>query len=159
MMPRRAIDRFLIRTFTLNALKYAYGLPLLLALTLAAPTPLGEKTYRAIIGMVLLLPIPVWGLACEALLAEALQRGWRLRLDDFEATPELWTGLESGKGDPMNSTVTVDVRPAAATADPGSAPIWRTFDIRSLLNPPAPGQDKLDQWLAWLAEQNLQLRP
>lgn len=54
-------------TFAINALKYAYGLPLLLALTLAAPTPLSEKIYRAIMGMVLLLPIPVWGLACEAL--------------------------------------------------------------------------------------------
>lgn len=54
-------------TFAINALKYAYGLPLLLALTLAAPTPLSEKTYRAIMGIVLLLPIPVWGLAGEAL--------------------------------------------------------------------------------------------
>lgn len=53
--------------FVINALKYAYGLPLLLALTLAAPTPISEKFYRAIMGIILLLPIPVWGLACEAL--------------------------------------------------------------------------------------------
>lgn len=53
--------------FAINALKYAYGWPLLLALTLAAPTPLGEKIYRAVMGGLLLLPVPVWGVACEAL--------------------------------------------------------------------------------------------
>lgn len=54
-------------TFAINALKYTYGWPLLLALTLAAPTAVGEKLYRAVMGGLLLLPIPVWGLACEAL--------------------------------------------------------------------------------------------
>lgn len=53
--------------FTINALKYAYGLPLLLALTLAAPVPAGEKLFRGVIGGLLLIPVPVWGLACEAL--------------------------------------------------------------------------------------------
>lgn len=53
--------------FTINALKYAYGLPLLLALTLATPTAWGEKAYRAVIGGLLLLPVPVWGIACDAL--------------------------------------------------------------------------------------------
>jgi hypothetical protein len=53
--------------FMINALKYAYGLPLLLALTLAAPTLIGEKLYRALMGSVLLLPVPVWGIVCEAL--------------------------------------------------------------------------------------------
>ncbi|MCB1824370.1 MAG: hypothetical protein KDJ54_07265 [Candidatus Competibacteraceae bacterium] len=53
--------------FTINALKYAYGLPMLLALTLAAPTAWGEKLYRTVMGGLLLLPIPLWGVACEAL--------------------------------------------------------------------------------------------
>ena len=53
--------------FAINALKYAYGWPLLLALTLAAPTAMGEKLYRAVMGGLLLLPVPVWGIACEAL--------------------------------------------------------------------------------------------
>lgn len=53
--------------FAINALKYTYGWPLLLALTLAAPTMLSEKLYRAVIGGLLLLPVPVWGIACEAL--------------------------------------------------------------------------------------------
>ncbi len=53
--------------FAINALKYTYGWPLLLALTLAAPTMLSEKLYRAVMGGLLLLPVPVWGIACEAL--------------------------------------------------------------------------------------------
>jgi hypothetical protein len=53
--------------FAINVLKYTYGLPLLLALTLAAPTAVGDKAYRVFMGGVLLLPVPVWGLACEAL--------------------------------------------------------------------------------------------
>ena len=53
--------------FTINALKYAYGWPMLLALTLAAPTAWGDKLYRAAMGSLLLLPVPVWGVACEAL--------------------------------------------------------------------------------------------
>jgi len=59
--------------FTINALKYAYGLPLLLALTLAAPTEIGEKLYRGVMGGLLLIPVPVWGIACEALKALVFQ--------------------------------------------------------------------------------------
>jgi hypothetical protein len=53
--------------FTINALKYFYGLPLLLALTLAAPATVSVKVNRAAIGAVLLLPVPIWGIAFEAL--------------------------------------------------------------------------------------------
>jgi hypothetical protein len=53
--------------FTINALKYTYGWPLLLALTLAAPTQRGEQLYRGVVGGLLLLPAPVWGIASEAL--------------------------------------------------------------------------------------------
>jgi len=53
--------------FAINALKYTYGWPLLLALTLAAPTGWREQLYRAVMGGLLLLPVPVWGVACEAL--------------------------------------------------------------------------------------------
>ncbi|MFZ1642378.1 MAG: exosortase H-associated membrane protein [Candidatus Contendobacter sp.] len=59
--------------FAINALKYTYGLPLLLALTLAAPTMVGEKLYRTVMGGLLLLLIPVWGIACEALKVLVLQ--------------------------------------------------------------------------------------
>ncbi len=53
--------------FTVNALKYTYGLPLLLALTLATPTDIGDKLYRAVMGGVVFMLIPVWGIACDAL--------------------------------------------------------------------------------------------
>ena len=53
--------------FAINALKYTYGWPLLLALTLAAPTGWREQLYRVVMGGLLLLPVPVWGVACEAL--------------------------------------------------------------------------------------------
>lgn len=53
--------------FTLDALKYAYGWPLLMALTLAAPAPWGEKAYRAVMGTLLLLLVPLWGVTFEAL--------------------------------------------------------------------------------------------
>jgi hypothetical protein len=53
--------------FTINALKYFYGLPLLLALTLAAPTTVSDKLNLGIIGGLLLLSVPIWGIACEAL--------------------------------------------------------------------------------------------
>ena len=61
--------------FEINALKYAYGLPLLVALSLAAPTAIGEKLTRAIVGIVMLLPVPVWGLACEALKVLVFEMG------------------------------------------------------------------------------------
>lgn len=54
-------------SFSLNALKYAYGWPLLLALTLAAPTAWGEKGYRALLGSLILLLVPLWGVVCETL--------------------------------------------------------------------------------------------
>ncbi|HCB13492.1 MAG TPA: hypothetical protein DEP36_08005 [Gammaproteobacteria bacterium] len=61
--------------FSINALKYAYGLPLLVALTLAAPTAIGEKLYRVVMGSLLLLPVPVWGITCEALKVLVFQMG------------------------------------------------------------------------------------
>ena len=59
----------------------------------------------------------------------------------------------------MDQEFSIDIRPAAATADPNSEPILRSFDMRPLLDPPPPGQDKLDQLLDWLREQEPRLRP
>ncbi len=77
--------------FTINALKYAYGLPMLLALTLAAPTAWGEKLYRAVMGSLLLLPIPVWGVVCEALktLVFDMEPAVALQMDTTPLTREL----------------------------------------------------------------------
>jgi len=59
----------------------------------------------------------------------------------------------------VDQEFSIDIRPAAATADPNSEPILRSFDMRPLLDPPPPGQDKLDQLLDWLREQEPRLRP
>lgn len=87
-----------------------------------------------------------------ALLAEALPRLWRLRLEGLERTPTVWTRLTLREGFYTEQEIELEVGPAAAT-DPTLLPTRRRFDIRPLLDPPAAGQDKLDQVLRWLAEQ------
>ncbi len=54
--------------YTLNALQYGYGLPLLLALTLAVPGPLGARLVKFLIGALILIPVQVWGVYFEALI-------------------------------------------------------------------------------------------
>ena len=58
----------------------------------------------------------------------------------------------------MDQEATIDVRPAA-TADPDSKPVLRNFDIRPPAGLAAPGKDKLDQLLDWLAKQEPRLGP
>jgi len=97
-----------------------------------------------------------------ALISEALQRLqrlWRLRPDGIDIRPETWTRLWPRKGYSVDQEFSIDIRPAAATDDPNSEPILRSFDMRPLLDPPPPGQDKLDQLLDWLREQEPRLRP
>lgn len=43
--------------------------------------------------------------------------------------------------------------PPSRQRTPNSKPVLKTFDIRPLLDPPLPGEDKLDQLLRWLDEQ------
>jgi hypothetical protein len=90
-----------------------------------------------------------------ALISEALQRIWGLRLDGLDVEPETWAGFKPRNGRYEGQEVTIDLRPAEATADPDSEPIIRTFSIRPLFDPPGPGEDKLDQLLRWLDEQDL----
>ncbi len=53
--------------FTINALKYAYGVPLFLGLILATPSSWRNKLKRSVIGYCCLIPIQTWGLVCDAL--------------------------------------------------------------------------------------------
>jgi hypothetical protein len=94
-----------------------------------------------------------------ALISEALQRLWGLRLSGLDIEDRPWHRLSPRNGYYIDQEVVIDVRPAAATADRDSKPILRTFDIRPLLDPPPPGKDKLDQLLDWLAEQEPRLKP
>ncbi|WP_435100901.1 exosortase H-associated membrane protein [Arhodomonas sp. AD133] len=65
--------------FSVNALKYGYGLPLIVALTLAAE---GVSTRRRVLcvlgGSVLVLAVQVWGVSFEALLVLGRQLGPRV---------------------------------------------------------------------------------
>ena len=53
----------------------------------------------------------------------------------------------------------VGKRVAVIDADPSSEPVLQCFDIRPLLNPPPKGQDKLDQLLDWIEQQEPRLDP
>ncbi len=52
---------------SVDALKYSYGLPLLLGLCLAVPEPLLHRLRRFAIGAPVLLPVVLWGIYWEAL--------------------------------------------------------------------------------------------
>lgn len=88
-----------------------------------------------------------------ALISEALQRLWGLKVDGLGIAEHDWHGDTLRQGYDIDQEIIIDVRPAEATADPASEPVLRTFDIRPLLDPPPPDKDKLDQFLDWLAEQ------
>jgi hypothetical protein len=90
-----------------------------------------------------------------ALISETLQRLWGLRVKGLDIVPESRSRLFPGDGYYVDQKVTIDVRPAEAAADPNSKPVMRTFNIRPLLDPPRPGEDKLDQLLRWLKEQGM----
>ncbi len=61
--------------FSLNALKYGYGVPLIAAMILAAPNLWQRKALFLIIAFILLLPIQVWGVCCEALIIMVFKMG------------------------------------------------------------------------------------
>jgi hypothetical protein len=92
-----------------------------------------------------------------ALISEALKRLWGYRRSGLDFVPERWKRLRAREGYPLDQVFEIDVRPP--DADPSAEPILVEFDIRPLLDPPPPGQDKLDQLLDWLAEQEPRLRP
>jgi len=92
----------------------------------------------------------------ETLADDLLEEGADPGLDLLEGRPGAWdTNLLLMVDQFEDQEVTIDVRAAVETADPDSRPIMRTFDIRPLFDPPARGEDKLDQLLRWLDEQDL----
>jgi WD40 repeat protein len=86
-------------------------------------------------------------------ISEALQRLWGLKVDGLDITEHDWHIDPPRQGYDIDQLFEIDVRTAAETADPTTEPIMVEFDIRPLLDPPRPDQDKLDQFLGWLAEQ------
>ena len=61
--------------FRLNALKYGYGVPLIAAMILATPNPLKAKLLFFVVAFLLLLPVQVWGVCCEALITIVFKLG------------------------------------------------------------------------------------
>ena len=51
--------------FTINPLIYGYSLPFFVALTLAAPSDGMDKSLKILLGAVLLLPVPTWGVVFD----------------------------------------------------------------------------------------------
>jgi hypothetical protein len=84
-----------------------------------------------------------------------MQRLWGLQLEGRDVKTMNWNWFKPRNGRHEQQEVTIDIRPAAQTSDPDSKPVLRTFDIRPLFDPPRPGEDKLDQLLRWLDEQEL----
>lgn len=94
-----------------------------------------------------------------ALASAALQRLWGLEVQGLRVTAKSWTSDEGLDVHPHHWTepaptdlykLELLVRLGDGFGDKGAA---RVFDIRPLLDPPAPGDDKLDQLLDWLAIQ------
>ena len=86
-----------------------------------------------------------------ALISETLQRLWGLRVDGLDIVPESWDWLQPRDGYYVDQEITLPI----SSGDGSTEPEMRTFNIRPLLDPPKPGQDKLDQLLSWLKEQGM----
>ena len=65
--------------FSLNALKYGYGVPLVAAMILATPNPLKLKFLFFAVAFLLLIPVQVWGVCCEALMTMVFKLGDAIR--------------------------------------------------------------------------------
>ena len=64
-LPAGMVGQYII---SLNGLKYGYGLPLLLALTLASPSRLRHKLSIFGLSFILITLVQVWGVSFEALI-------------------------------------------------------------------------------------------
>jgi WD40 repeat protein len=85
-----------------------------------------------------------------ALLSEALQCLWGKRLIGLDVQPESRTCLFPGRASAVGTEITIATHPSAQTMGAGGKQGRRKVCIRPLFAPPAAGEDKLDQVLAWL---------
>lgn len=89
--------------------------------------------------------------ARAALISETLQRLWGLRVDGLDIVPESWDWLLPRDGYYLDQEITLG-------EEYGQEYAGRIFNIRPLLDPPTPGEDKLDQLLRWLEAQGMSIR-
>lgn len=62
-------------TFTVNAMKYGYGLALFAAMVLASPDKLGNKLQNFYIGALILIMVQVWGVTFDILITFVFKLG------------------------------------------------------------------------------------
>jgi WD40 repeat protein len=87
------------------------------------------------------------------LLSEVLQRLWGLRVRGLEIRAESSACLFPRQASAAATEVVIDTHRPAGTTDAGGTPDIRRVCVRPLLDPPSEGEDKLDQILTWLREQ------
>lgn len=89
-----------------------------------------------------------------ALLSEVLQRlWWGLRMNGLDVEKEPRACLRPSPISSAATEVRIDTDAATALADTGGVPGGRTLCFAPLIGPPEDGNDKLDQVLAWLRQQ------
>ena len=93
--------------------------------------------------------------ARATLISEILQRLWGLRVDRINIVPEPWDRLRPRNGHYVDEEISVPIGPAMQNAGVGTKAKMRMFNIRPLLYPPKPGEDKLDQLMSWLKVQGM----
>ncbi len=62
-----ADGRTALMVLTVNPMIYAYGMPLIFGLTMAAPLTLRRKLTQVVLGFLVLLPVQVWGVVWEVM--------------------------------------------------------------------------------------------
>jgi WD40 repeat protein len=83
-----------------------------------------------------------------SLISEVLQRLWGLRVNGMDILPKSWQWLFPRDGYYVDQEILLG-------EDCGPEYAGRTFNRRPLLDPPTPGEDKLDQLLRWLEAQGM----
>jgi hypothetical protein len=86
------------------------------------------------------------------LVAEALQRLWGLKFEGSEIVDYDWRREEASDGFRSKNELSMRCEGSSENHGVDIADAPRVFDIRTLFDPPPPDQDKLDQFLDWLAE-------
>lgn len=76
-------------------------------------------------------------------------------MDALDTVPESWDWLLPRERYYVDQEIKIALGSATQSAEASAGPEIRTFNIRPLLDPPKPGEDKLDQLLGWLKDQGI----
>lgn len=73
-----------------------------------------------------------------------MQRLWGLRVEGLDMTADDRARRTAHDADSPDTAFSIDIRPADARAASESRPVFCRFDMRALLDLPAPDREKLD---------------